>query len=710
MKDEPQFLTGEAGLKAYGKQTIDNIEDRIVPPKGKAIAYSPRTFVGHDTNISVKSEYLRSDYEYFRPGRTLPTTQIESIAMCMDCYNKMGIVRDIVDLMAEFASYGIKLQHPRKSTENFYVKWFNDIVRGPELSCRFLIMLLKAGNVIIRRSTGKIPTSDETEWKKAINQDLVLEKLGVTSREIPVRYTFINPCAVELIGGELSTFIGKPILDLIAPGSLRGAISGKIGQDPRVKKLVDSIPKDLLSQLSKNAARIPLDMDKIEIFYYKKDDWLPWAYPITASALSDLMMLEQMKLADISALDGAISNIRLWNIGILDGANSILPNKGVINKLRNILANNVGGGVLDLVWGPELKFTESSSQVWQFLGPEKYESTLNAIYAAFGIPSSLRASVGTNNTGNYVALNTFVKRLQYIRDVLVSFWKKEIAIVHKAMNFKGSPPRIIFNNMSLADEAAEKQLLINLWDRDIISTESVREIFGRIPEVEQSRVKVEMTDRESEEMPEKASPYHNPEKEHDYKKLFAQAGDITPTEVGMKLNPRKEGEKSRTETMRDTQIELKKIAPPGGSRVGSAGRPKSVTETKKRKAKPTSRPSTKAALLDIAFWAKEAQDEIAEMVYSTILAVFNKANARKLTNEEAFLAEELKFNILCAIEPFSKIDNEMVYSILSAGAKPNLEISRIAAKLKASQQSPLNIKKLRRLYTDAYSLYYVEKN
>ena len=75
-----------------------------------------------------------------------------------------------------------------------------------------------------------------------------------------------------------------------------------------------------------------------------------------------------MKLADISALDGAISNIRLWSLGDLD--NKILPTKAAINKLRNILASNVGGGTMDLVWGPELKFTESSTQVFRFLGKE----------------------------------------------------------------------------------------------------------------------------------------------------------------------------------------------------------------------------------------------------------------------------------------------------------------------------------------------------
>ena len=67
-------------------------------------------------------------------------------------------------------------------------------------------------------------------------------------------------------------------------------------------------------------------------------------------------MLEKMKLADLAALDGAISNVRLWRIGDLD--HKIIPTKAAINKLRDILASNVGGGTMDLVWGPEIDFKE----------------------------------------------------------------------------------------------------------------------------------------------------------------------------------------------------------------------------------------------------------------------------------------------------------------------------------------------------------------
>ena len=89
-------------------------------------------------------------------------------------------------------------------------------------------------------------------------------------------------------------------------------------------------------------------------------------------------MLEKMKLADMSALDGAISSIRLWRLG--DFEHKVLPTKAAIDKLRNILASNVGGGTMDMVWGPELDFKESNTQIYKFLGTEKYQPELNSIF------------------------------------------------------------------------------------------------------------------------------------------------------------------------------------------------------------------------------------------------------------------------------------------------------------------------------------------
>jgi hypothetical protein len=445
-----------------------------------------------------------------------------------------------------------------------------------------------------------------------------------------------------------------------------------------------------------------------------------WANPMCYAILDDLLMLSKLKLADISALDGAISNIRLWTLGVIGDSpqNSIMPTKAGINKLRSILANNVGGGVLELVWGPELSFSESNSQVWRFLGSEKYSATINAIYEGLGIPAPLRAGSGVSSTGNFIGLNTLIKRLQYGRDRLVEFWTKQLKHIHKAMGFSGEPPQIIFDFMALADEAAEKQLLINLWDRDIISDETILELFGRLPNIEKSRVKREMNERTHENMPYKASPYHNPDKEHEYRKILLQGGGVAPSEIGIDLNDRKVGERTRLEQMEETQLKMKKLdvdnkEKMAKDKVGSPGRPLNVTETKKRKPKPTEKPSTKASFIDLFLWANSAQEQISSILTKALLHSFDKPNMRSLSHDEFELAEKIKLRVLCNTAPFDTITNESINSVLTSNASIDGSILDYIKILKEQFISKNNrspkIEELRQIYSSAYALYNEEE-
>ena len=98
---------------------------------------------------------------------------------------------------------------------------------------------------------------------------------------------------------------------------------------------------------------------------------------------------------------------------------------------------------MELVWGPELSYTESNSQVYKFLGSEKYTSVLNSIYAGLGVPPTLTgmANNGGGFTNNFISLKTLVERLQYGRDQLTKFsdfkimgfteFKKEVEKINK---------------------------------------------------------------------------------------------------------------------------------------------------------------------------------------------------------------------------------------------------------------------------------------
>ena len=47
--------------------------------------------------------------------------------MCMSAYDRVGIIRNVIDLMADFAGQGINIVHPNKRIEKFFRAWFKKV-------------------------------------------------------------------------------------------------------------------------------------------------------------------------------------------------------------------------------------------------------------------------------------------------------------------------------------------------------------------------------------------------------------------------------------------------------------------------------------------------------------------------------------------------------------------------------------------------------
>ena len=678
--------------QAYA-QTSDNVE--AYDGVQKALAYGRRTsYIDIEPNRSVRTSFLRSDYDNFRPGESVSNRQKRIIKQCMQAYDKVGIIRNVIDLMSDFASQGLVLVHPNKTIEKFYRKWWQE-VGGVDRSERFLNYLYRTGNVVVRRRTAKINKQQEKSLRNSLAADMKIEPMKVLKREIPWSYDFLNPLAID-IKNNGSYIVGKPEFLL---NISKNSYEQLVKTDNSPNTIFKTLPLDIQKRLQAGDRKIPLDPDNVQMYYYKKDDWLLWANPMIYAILDDIIMLEKMKLADIAALDGAISNVRLWTVGDLD--HKIIPTKAAINKLRDILASNVGGGTMDLVWGPELKFTESQSQVYRFLGSEKYQPVLTSIYAGLGIPPTLTgASSSGGYTNNYVSLKTLIERLEYGREVLSQFWRHEIKMVQKAMGFR-LPAEIHFDSIVLSDEAAQKKLLMDLADRDIISQETLLERFREIPSIERVRVRREERERTNDvAAPKKASPYHNPQHKQDVAKIAMTKDVLDNGEYLESLGlPPVSVEEPVKEEVKKLPLDNENTEP-----VNENGRPKFSRDTQKRKEKrvlPRSSDATAKTL-----WAMEAQAKISEIVSPVALAHFDKKNVRSLNKAEVDQLEHLKLCILTGMQPFMEIDEAVVKQLIDNKSKPSQAFHDLAqAKkqdfVKSNKRDP-NTSEMRFIYSATF--------
>mgnify|MGYP003133480467 FL=1 len=710
MSNESSFLTwsGDSEREKAYAEASDNIQsyDGIQ----KAVAWGRRTsYIDIEPGRSVRPSFSRDDYNRFRPGEAVPEYQKRILRMCMEAYDKVGIIRNVIDLMGDFAVQGMTIVHPNKNIERFYRKWFHQVC-GVERSERFLNYLYRCGNVIVKRRTAKVSKKKERELRRAAAADMCMKEIEIKKREIPWQYDFLNPLAVQVKQDPLDSFSGTPRYVLNLSKSTYQALTQSNNLDANV---FNQLPFDLLTKLKQGDRFIDLDPNKIALFFYKKDDWNLWANPMIYAILDDVMMLEKMKLADLAALDGAISNIRLWKLGDLE--QKILPTKAAINKLRDILASNVGGGTMDLVWGPELDFKESNSQVYKFLGAEKYQPVLTSIYAGLGIPPTL---TGANTSGgysnNYVSLKTLIERLNYGRDLLTQFWSQEIKIVQKAMGFR-FPAEMHFDSIILSDEASEKQLLIQLADRDIVSHETLLERFGEMPNIEKIRVRREEKERENDMLsPNKAGPYHNPQHKEDIAKIALSKdaldnkeyldhlglppGSMNESEdkIPLKENTRRIDERRDVEQLESTK---------DGTDNPDGGRPRFSRDQQKRKQKRVLPRSSDS--VSVCLWAINAQKEISDLVAPMATHHFGKKNIRSLTKSEFDELEYLKLCILTGMQPYMEITPELIQGLVENNTKPSSEfttmVSASTSEFSGLHNRKPNVNEMRYIYASAFA-------
>lgn len=242
------------------------------------------------------------------------------------------------------------------------------------------------------------------------------------------------------------------------------------------------------------------------------------------------------------------------------------------------------------------------------------------------------ANNGGGFTNNFISLKTLVERLQYGRDQLVRFWEKELEIIRKAMGFRYKA-HIQFDRTSLSDEAAEKNLLIQLADRDIISHETLLERFKEIPQIENIRMKRELTKRDSAGPP-KAGPFHPPPPPPVPTDNTEQkpSNDITPTDESENGRPL-----------------FKKDDGPRKQRV--------------------EQPRSKPGLAKVIVRAEKTWSHISETITNAYLKSLDKKNLRQLNKAQFRSLEQLKLDVFTNINIEQDISDDIICAILKSKTK-----------------------------------------
>lgn len=454
------------------------------------------------TDINIRAPYDRGVYEFFRPNETFPKKFKDVVLSCRKAYLLVGIIRNVIDMMTDFACEDLKLVDPDKKIQTFYRTWAKKV--NLEEVCNELVRhLLIDGNVVIKRKTAKINNSIKQQWSKSSAAKVERyqdEETKLSKNEIPIAYKFLNVAAMEWVRkDDKKTLVFNPSRNII-----------KVDRQP-VMRVHNYTADNLLNNSANNFSTkepIELDTNKVVVIHNKKDSWDDWSTPFLISVISDIQFKNKLRQAEIAALDGVINVIRLWKLG--DHQKEIFADEAAFKQLSNILTSNTGGGAIDIIWDSMIDMKPYYPPVAEILGSEKYNQVNKDILIGLGIPEVLIGGKGANFSNSYIQLKTLIEKLKYVRKKVEDFVRNEVKLIADAMGIK-KLPRIQFSSMDVDDANTNKKLVIELLDRGIISVEAVLQVYGEDYLTEIERLKNEKQEFKEAGL-EIKNPLNRPEK------------------------------------------------------------------------------------------------------------------------------------------------------------------------------------------------------
>jgi len=642
------------------------------------------------------------------------------MAAAVSAYKGFGIIKNVIDLMANFASEGLTIKHKRKNIQKFYQRWAEHVGLQERVGA-ILRYYYKYSNVFIYTTMGTIDAATYDKMKRAkagangkINGFTEIGKvLGDTNdpqyrkrrkkairesekpvgdREIPWRYQLLNPFQMEKIGTEFFgesewTFIMDPTT---ASAVKRGKLKNKYNHIDFLDDTETNLPPDFKAAIESSTDKrvVKLDQTKLTTLFYMKDDHEDWADPMIWPVMNDIFFKNKLRQMDISVANSVINSITIFKLG--DWKNGFVPPKEHFRKFSEFLRTPTAA--MTMVWNDAVDVVSNHPPVDRILGMSKYESVDRDILRGLGVPDTLIGGASNSNfSTGFLGVRTLLERLEEGRKAVLRWLNAQLRLIADTMGHRDIPT-VKFGKMSLRDEKAEKQLIMGLLDRNVISIQAVLETFGEDFEIELERMKEEKAIADSEDVFVKHSPFKDP------------MATMTDEEVMDREDERadKEADRAMKERRADKRAQMRMQQRQAPKNIN--GRPpntEGIPQENKRETKPKGMASivhyenNKARAL-------EQLNKVYETVADEMVALRGKTYKKELSAVDKKAIEDISFVIVASLKNSSSLSAANIKSTLDKNRVLPQTIANTYGELK---NDDMNIRDRRRAMASAVAMY-----
>ncbi len=479
-KDPSVKAMGVTDIKRDGNQISLMIDpSKLSEPRRKALGAG--LVKANATNTINNQPWDAPYFEGVTSNLAMFNTH-DKMRIAMRYYKTDPLAGRIIDMLRTLTNDGFKNEHKNLKTKKIFDNW-NKRIGMEQVLDWITLEYFRTGNVVTMRELGLFKPEDyELDYPLHSQASLLRanaeKKNAWSKKQIPIAYTVLNPLTVYV--KELNGYIDN--LYFATMQTTNKEIDGITQADPTAI-LLKQIPPDLKRrvELGKNLGELPLNEKNVKRILRFRQPYEAYGCILMERAFAALHEKNKMRMMDITMENAMINYFVKITVG-----NDQFPATGAMVRKIAEAFRNVGKSQM-IFWNHTLNI-EVIKPDMTVLDKKKYERVDEDIRNAFGISEVILGTGGTktNFAIAYLSLKGFLTNIQDARREILRWVQAEYEDIGEALQLD-SVPTPGFNPLSLTDEIAEKQTIMALLDRGVISYKTAQMIMGFDPEVEIQR-------------------------------------------------------------------------------------------------------------------------------------------------------------------------------------------------------------------------------
>ena len=405
----------------------------------------------------------------------------DAVVLCQKAYYNFSSFRNVIDLMTEFSCSKIYFTGGNKKARDFFDALFKKINIDNFID-KFFREYYRSGNVFIYRFDYKVGQEDINKITQVFGSDI--STAAAPSLKLPSKYMILNPSDIQY-GGNIS-FVGGNYYKILTDYELQRLRNPTTDEDREVLKSLDEQNKLRLQKKVLSGAgayiMIPLDTDRVNAVFYKKQDYEPFSVPMGFPVLEDINWKQEMKKMDMAITRTTQQAVLLITMGSEMKNGTLNINQKNIEAMQTLFQNQSVGKVLVSDFTTKAEFV--IPDIAAILDPKKYEVVNTDIQQ--GLNNILIGDEKFSATS--IKVNIFFQRLEQGRQAFLNdFLAPEIKRLCKDLGFKNFPTPH-FEEIDIRDTSVWNRVSAQLAQLGILTPDECVEAIrsGRLPEPDES--------------------------------------------------------------------------------------------------------------------------------------------------------------------------------------------------------------------------------